>query len=317
MAGGQGMIAAADLEALFHPDLPSFAGPPTFGQNGAHHGLSAAPAHAPSAQAASAGTGGAFAPARAPGKTLTRRASARARAAEEADVAEGPKGSLDDEAETKVEPAAQSIVPVHDGEAGSAEDEEAAALHRKTAAADERHAALIEAANLLSPVPGGLNESALAAALARRPLLAARLRLLLRLTRAAAATSYAEAAAGTALAASAMAATAAASAAAAPDSVSHSDYAARAARDAAAATAESVAAAAAALAATSARGRGRDPQVAELEAALAEAEVEDPHCAAAVACRRQIQALRARGAHHQLVVLTIEVKRQRAGAMAL
>jgi len=75
--------------------------------------------------------------------------------------------------------------------------------------ADEQHVRLVEDALAVSAVPGGISESVLSAALARRPLLTAQLVLVQKLARAQEAALVASAAAGTALSTAAAAATAA------------------------------------------------------------------------------------------------------------
>jgi hypothetical protein len=91
-------------------------------------------------------------------------------------------------------------------------DEAPSPLRRANVVEDEKCASLVEAAQAASPVPGGANEAALGVALARRLLLAARLALLHRVSRAAQANLLAESETAAALSAAASAATAAAQA---------------------------------------------------------------------------------------------------------
>jgi hypothetical protein len=103
-----------------------------------------------------------------------------------------------------------------DTAAGSDEESDGgASLKKEDVQANDQHVQLVAQAAAASPVLGGLPEVVLAAALARRPLLAARLVLLQKLARAHESAHAAAAAAGVALNAAAAAATAAAALAAA------------------------------------------------------------------------------------------------------
>ena len=307
-----GMVSAADVDSLFRPDLPDFSRKPRIAP-----GPSDAPRRKASRRHSGDGVGAssqAFVAARTPRSLPLSGDGASLGGAHEAALFGEGSGS-DDSAESCDESCDEAEV------SGSA-----------------KHASLIgacqEAAPRASTGGSALHAAGLAASLARRPLLAARLHAVCRLSRGQHAAAVADLAGQRALKAAASHATARAAAdspAGAVGSPGHERLAALALAAAEASTraaAEAVAEAAWARAEcragrgsgkgkgnSSGSGGGGDPAEQELECALAEAEAEIANAGgssavaaalAAAACRRELASLRSRGVAHALAALTLE-----------
>jgi hypothetical protein len=254
-AAGRGLVSAADLESLFQPDLPSFTGPPQTELRAAAApvgAFSAAKAFAAASAALPAATGPRLLHVLAGvGGSMRNVLSLGRRSSEDSkgllphdqsidDFLEGSDDDSGDFGETKQAPASptpaadellragnprnktaasadSTAVGTAAGTAGGSDEEGdgGASLKKEDVQANDQHVQLVAQAAAASPVLGGLPEVVLAAALARRPLLAARLVLLQKLARAHESAHVAAAAAGAALNAAAAAATAAAALAAA------------------------------------------------------------------------------------------------------
>jgi hypothetical protein len=249
-----GMVSAADVDSLFRPDLPDFSRKPRIAP-----GPSDAPRRKASRRHSGDGVGAssqAFVAARTPRSLPLSGDGASLGGAHEAALFGEGSGS-DDSAESCDESCDEAEV------SGSA-----------------KHASLIgacqEAAPRASTGGSALHAAGLAASLARRPLLAARLHAVCRLSRGQHAAAVAEAARAEC----------------------------RAGRGSGKGKGNS-----------SGSGGGGDPAEQELECALAEAEAEIANAGgssavaaalAAAACRRELASLRSRGVAHALAALTLE-----------
>ena len=163
---------------------------------------------------------------------------------------------------------------------------------------DDTHASVVRAAQMVSPVPNGLNEVAFSAALARRPVLASQLVLVHRVSRAAQAMLFAEACSTAALTAVANATTAAQAAAIAGQHQNRAQAAAaaasleaqRAAASAKAAIGEVLAICCSSRELTHRRkSSGQSDTVRELEVQVNVADTNDPRGTTARAARRALQ----------------------------
>ena len=310
-ASCQSLVDEADLESLFHPSLPDFSGPPASGSRPPTVLRSAVDLMASPSELSS---------------TRLPKLSALV----DGDLfGEGQEVTFDgsDDEETKDEKCQlrqQHIAMPRPAAVVSAasprnvkQDEVPPQMQRTKILTDEKYASLIEAVQSTSPVRGGLTKAALATALARRPLLAARLALMHRMNRAMQATLLAEASATSALSAAANATTTAVWAATITEGTPEHDRAvimvenATLAADRAAAQAAEAGAAALAACSTGKNLRsGRinlfeDAAVRDLEIQVVQAG--EPYSQAAAATRRALHAQRAKGWQRSFAVLSMEV----------
>ena len=301
-ASCQSLVDEADLESLFHPSLPDFSGAPAAGTSGP--------------RLAGDFTG----PASLSGGRLP---TFGASALVQGDLfGDGQLFTFESDGEFKDEnsqldrqlTAIPRPTAVFAGASPQEDNEESA--QRSKMLTDEKYASLIEAVQSTSPVQGGLTKASLASALARRPLLAARLALMHRMNRATQATLLAKASATSALSAAANAATMAKWAASVPETAPErervvlvAENAAISAKRAATQATEASAAALAACSSGQSRNSGvdlhEDAAVRELEVLLLQ--TGDPHSETAAATRRALHAQRAKGWQRSLAILSMEV----------